>query len=597
MMLIFAPQIGQYSRIFIHPQSPMLYFIFAWTLLIIACCSIGTALLNLLRADCFERVGDRFTISVWLGVVILAISLLATSLVFPLSPSVGGIIILSLILGSFLLQKTWNELFALISNLSPRLIFGYLISALGVAALTTRQVTWIDTGLYHYGAIKWLAQFGAVPGLALVHSNLGFTSSWFAFAAPWNADIFDSRVTAIANGFVFLIALLHFLICLAQTFTNQAQISDCFVVIYSGIILPFVATNNLMAVILVSPSPDLPILFFTLVIAWAILIISHPITLPLQEVKNILDAKTIPIILAAGAVTMKPTALPLLLISGIFYVVGKGLNFRRILMGVALTVLLLLPMFSFGIITSGCPVFPATFLCVDLPWSLTAKAAKGAAKGTHEWTSWYASQQPEKNSIFWLLWQWFNDAKLHQVMALLIIISIICSIYIVRSANHQNRGQLWLIALAASGITFLMFTAPFFRFALGYLIILPALSMAIYCRKKLGQIWHQIAERFTAYYQSRDFRKVFLGVTLSLATLTSILLFNKATQSQLLLPPQLPEGELLRKQVNGITYFSPKPGSLCWRSELPCGFKIEDYVKLRDPEQGIKAGFVRKNEN
>lgn len=570
----------------------MIYFIFAWTLLIIACCSIGTAVLNLLQADCFDRVGDRLTISVWLGVVVLSISLLATSLVLPLSPSVGGIVILSLILGSIASKKTWNELFALISILSPQIIFAYLISALGVAALTTRQVTWIDTGLYHYGAIKWLAKFGAVPGLALVHSNLGFTSSWFAFAAPWNADIFDSRVSAIANGFVFLIAVLHFLICFSKIFTNKSQISDWFVVIYSVIILPFVGTNNLMSVILVSPSPDLPILFLTLVVAWAILIISQHKTLPLQEVKNILDAKTIPLILSAGAVTIKPTALPLLFISGIFYIFGMEFNYRRILMGAVLSVLLLLPMFSFGIITSGCPIYPSSFLCVDLPWSLTAKAAKGAAKATHDWTSWYQSPEPEKNSIFWLLWQWFNDARLHQVMAVVIVISILCSIQIALSSNHQNRGQLWLIALAASGITFLMMTAPFFRFALGYLIILPALSMAIYCRKKLGYILHQMAHNYFKY-----FRKGFLVVTFSLATLISILLFNKATQSQLLLPPQLPQGELLQKQVNGISYVSPKPGSLCWRAELPCAFEIEDYVKLRQPERGIQAGFVRKNEN
>lgn len=586
--------IGQDSRIFTHPLSAMLYFIFAWTILIIACCSIGTALLNLLRADCFERVGDRFIISVWLGVVVLAISLLTTSLVLPLSPSIGGIIILSLILGSFLLQKAWNELFALRANLSSQLILTYFIAALGVAALTTQQVTWIDTGLYHYGAIKWLSEFGAVPGLALVFSNLGFTSSWFAFAAPWNADIFDSRASAIANGFVFLIALLHFLICLARSFNNKAEISDWFVLIYSVIILPFVATNNLMAVILVSPSPDLPILLLTLVIAWIFLIISHPITEPLQRLKTILNAQTIPMILAAGAVTMKPTALPLLFISGIFYVFGGRLNFRRILMGVTLTGLLLLPMVSFGIITSGCPVFPATFLCVDLPWSLTAQAAKGAAKGTHEWTSWYESPEPETNSIFWLLWQWFNDGKLNQVMAVLIVISIICSIHIIRSLNHQSRRQLWLIALAASGITFLMFTAPFFRFALGYLIILPALSMAIHFGKHLSQVSSQIAHKFSYYYQIRHFIKV---VSLGLAALISILLFNQATQSQLLLPPQLPKGQLVRKQVNGISYLSPQPGSLCWGAELPCAFNIEDYVKLRAPERGIQGGFVRKAEN
>jgi len=124
------------------------------------CCLIGTALINVLQADNFERVGDRTIAAVWLGVVILAISLLAMSLVLPLSPPVGALISISLSALSLLSQRTRNEIAALRSRLSPNTILGFFSLELGVAAITTQQVTWIDTGLYHYGVIQWLSRLG-----------------------------------------------------------------------------------------------------------------------------------------------------------------------------------------------------------------------------------------------------------------------------------------------------------------------------------------------------------------------------------------------------------------------------------------------------
>jgi hypothetical protein len=346
----------------------MIYFIFIWVLLFIACGSIGTNLLNRLQAECFERVGDRAIASLWLGIVVLALSLLTTSLVLPLSPLVGGILILCLSAASLLSPRTRTEIAALRSVISPHLILRLFILAFGVAAFTTRQVTWQDTGLYHYSAIRWLSEFGTVPGVALILNNLGFTSSWFALAAPFNAEIFDSRVSAVTNGFAFFIALLHFLICLTRSFTHNSQISDRWVVISSLMTLPLILVLPQMSQILVSPSPDLPVIFLIQVVAWAILIISNQKTPSLEPVEApILDAKTIPLVLSIGAVTMKLTTLPLLFISGIFYIFARRFSFPRVLMGIALIFLLLSPFLISGIITSGCPLYPSSFSVLIYP--------------------------------------------------------------------------------------------------------------------------------------------------------------------------------------------------------------------------------------
>ncbi|NET82419.1 MAG: hypothetical protein F6J94_10885 [Moorea sp. SIO1F2] len=65
---------------------------------------------------------------------------------------------------------------------------------------------------------------------------------------------------------------------------------------------------------------------------------------------------------------------------------------------------------------------------------------------------------------------------------------------------------------------------------------------------------------------------------------------------RLIITPHLMTSDLVKKQVNGINYFSPQDISpedyeLCWSAKLPCAFELEDNIQLRDPNRGIKGGF------
>ncbi|MBW4650317.1 MAG: hypothetical protein KME06_16760 [Kastovskya adunca ATA6-11-RM4] len=570
----------------------MLYFTVAWNFLLIACGLIGTALLNLVPANRFKRVGDRLIAALWLGVVVLSISLLATSLILPLSPVVGAVIAIAFCALSLLSQDTRKEIVALWLMVSPPLVLGFFSLELGVAALTTQQVRWIDTGLYHYGAIRWLADFGAVPGLALLNSQFGFTSSWFAFAAPLNAEVLGDRVSAITNGFALLLALLHFLICLIHSFTNKAQLSDSLVIVASIFILPFLITSELMSVVLVSASPDIVVIFLTVVVSWSILIASDKNVAPLQELKTSVDTKIIPLILSVGAVTIKLTALPILLISSLFYIWGK-FSLKRILVGSTIIVLLLLPMFIFGIVSSGCPFFPASFLCVDLPWSLTVQEAQQKAEVTRGWGVWYGSPPPSVIPAVWLFWQWFNSINSNKLITLLILVSIFCAVYVVRkSLITQSYDQLWMLALAVVGTAFMMLQAPLLRFGFGYIVLLPALTTAMYCQNQNSL--PKLAHRLTAYYQLRQLRQASAIASLFLIAIIIVISSSDASQAQLILPPKLPSAEVLPKQINNVSYFSPQDRmGICWGAELPCAAQ-PDEIQLRNPQLGIKAGFVRQ---
>lgn len=565
----------------------MLYFMAVWILLLSACCLIGTALLNLLPANNFERTGDRFIAAQWLGIVVLSVTLLAASLIVPLSPLVGAIVIAGLCALSLLSPPTRSEIAAL-KNQSWQIFVGGLGLAVSIAALTTRQVTWIDTGLYHYQIIQWLAQYGAVPGMTLLFGNLGFTSSWFALAAPLNAAVFDSRASAVTNGFVFLLVILQLLICLSDVLKKQARLSDWFVVAFLGMILPIVFGLKLLLDILVSPSPDIPTIFLIEVVAWAILVISGRSKLA-QTTSD--KAEIVPLIISAAAVTIKLIAIPLLLVTGLYFVLNQR-SIKKNLWGATIASLILLPMLVSSAITSACPLYPSAFLCLDLPWSLSSSDIQGVAAGTHHWVPWLNSSVDGVRGSIGLLWQWLTSSSLNKVMALLMVVSAACAVLMLKVLIKSRRfAPIWVGAIGITGITFIMFTSPLFRFGLSYMTLLPALFVAMLCSRFENRFFQSIAPLNSRYSASLMSKFIPFGSVLLAAFLVALAIDR--SPFQLLLPPPLKTVQVVQKQTNDITFLMPV-NDLCWATKIPCAFQVTPDIELRDPARGVKAGFVRE---
>ncbi|HEY9859932.1 MAG TPA: hypothetical protein V6D16_10530 [Candidatus Obscuribacterales bacterium] len=574
----------------------MLYFIAAWALLGIVSWVIGTALLQLLNATCFERLGDRWLAVLWLGLVVLAVTLLGTSLLLPLSPLVGGLVTTGLIAGSLFVPGTRREVFTSYTHLSPRLIWGVAVLALAIALFMTRQVTWIDTGIYHYGIIRWLAEYGTVPGLALLKKQFGFASAWFALAAPFNPVKLGGRVSALTNGFALLLAVLHFLFSLTQSFTAQAKLSDWFATLFFGMVLLPLLGTHLLSVILVSPSPDIPLIFLTGAVAWSILIsTAQPSASVATGSNRIFEPELIPLVLAAGAVTMKLTALPLLFIASLFYLFTKQFSFKRSLVGGVVLLGLLLPMLLFSIVTSGCPLYPSAFLCLDLPWSQTSQEATQMAEVTRGWGTWFGSSPAGVPTALWLFWQWFNAIGSSKLIVLLVVLSLLSMIYVVRTPlPQQNRGQLWILGLAVVGISFMMLQSPLLRFGLGYVVLLPVLSLAILFHVKLQDRFTQLAERLAASQWGKSYQWKSLGL-LFVSTLLIVALSQPPARSRLVLPPPLPRAKVLQQQVNNVVYFSPQNSKgACWAAALPCSPEPAEDIWLRDATRGMQSGFIRQ---
>lgn len=564
----------------------MLYLIAVWLVLGIVCSAVGIALLNLLNANCFARSSDRLIVGIWLSLLVFANVLLGLSVLLPLSPAVGAVVFLGAGAIALLQPATRAEL----QTLHPGNHWIVTIASvmIAIAAITSRQVTWVDTGLYHYSVVQWLAQYGSVPGVALLFANFGFTSAWFALAAPFDFGLFAGRASVIGNGFVLLLAIGQWLWAARSIRQQQAQLSDWFAIAFLGLLMPLIFASSLLFDILISPSPDIAALFAAGIVAWAILVILGERAAlpksnrPLATHSPHSASTVVPLLLSVGVMSVKLTALPLLLVTSCFWLATA---WRRPLIGAVSAIALLMPLLASSVITSGCPLYPSTLLCLNLPWSPTALSRSQVAAGTHQWTSWYGTSAAGVRGFFWALRQWFSLSITNGVLLLLIILSLVAIGLMVRKVRFDRQQELlWVAAIGFTGIGFLMLTSPLPRFVLAYVLLVPALLLALWAQKRaMLKRWPEQAKWFCPL----------LAAIVTVAALHPQVATEGLRSTRLLLPPPIQHVRLLKKQLNNFRYFSPA-SDLCWASPLPCAFTVTPDVELRDSGRGIRAGFRRR---
>ena len=610
----------------------MLFFVGVWLPLLLVCWLLGAAVLGRAAGggDALRRAGDRHVASLWLGLVILPQLLLAVSHLVPLTP-LCGLLVGAAVSGLALLSSGVRAEAVKLKGLlleRPRLVLGLLALAAGVAAYASQPVTFFDTGLYHFQNIKWLSEYGAVRGLGLVHDRFAFTPAWFALGAPFEGGPFAGRVAAVADGFALLVASLHALVCARRCAGGEGRGSDWLVLLAFVLVLPPVLFWRMPA----SASPDLPVFFLTVAFAWAVCLV--------EESGGGAGARSIPLLLAAGAVGVKVNALPLLFVACVYYVWGVGLNVRRVLWAGAAVALLLLPTLAHRFVVSGCPLYPSQVLCVEAPWSVGAKQAERLTRAIREWARW-DGQRPEwangwnwvvpwmtkgftlKNSPVLLLCLLLAGAgafvcartRLRAAGALLLLLGCagllvflewrgpgllmvaVATAAVVAALTRRGgefKGRAWVLAAGLLGTALTLYAGPALRFGLGYTAILFA-ALLVPAAVRFdgdadGGVWRR---RATPVALLTACGLVFFTLTIAIEAGTHIGAGVEGRARRLLLPPPLPEASAAPREANGFRYFVASEMEQCWAAELPCAGNELPDVTLRDPARGLGGGFQK----
>jgi len=182
-----------------------------WLALFATVLGLGLLVMAAGRSLRFVLVVPRIWPTFWLGFSVALALLPLVSLVGPVAGGaaafLGALATLGWAIGHRLvvhnlvreIRRPRAGLYALAVALTPPLI----------AYSASRPVTWFDSVTTHLSQVRWISDYGAVPGLANLYPKLGFDSAFHTFAALVNHGPWRDRAAHVAVSFVFCMLLLH----------------------------------------------------------------------------------------------------------------------------------------------------------------------------------------------------------------------------------------------------------------------------------------------------------------------------------------------------------------------------------------------------
>jgi hypothetical protein len=611
----------------------LLLILAAWALLILAALPVGLSLLRALSGEHPSAAADRFFASVWLGIVVLMATLTAASLLVPLSPLTAlAIAVASGATG--LRPGVRYELLGWVRSLTLRRTAAYGATALVAAAMASIPVDWFDSGLYHVPLVEWLARYGAVPGLALVYYTFGWNPGWLTMAAPFAAGPFDGHTTTITGGLVLVLAAWQLSAVLGRLLAGSERTADWFVACSVPGWLPLTLVETTGGRMGPSPSPDVVVFALGTLTAWSMVAASEA---------RPTGGRLLAVVFSGGATLAKLSAGPLFLVTVAYAAAGSGGRRRPLLVLAALSAGLVLPLLAFGVVTTGCPLYPAAIGCIDrLPWAVGSGLVARIGLGIHQY--FMADFPPGVGGFRWFaMWAeaYPDDALLTAAMVIAVCLLL----------DPRRRRDLpasgWLVAASLLGTVLMASQAIVsWRYGAATLGLAPALLIAnarrhLYPMIPVLPLASVLLMPYTEYEAWRV-RLLFLGFLLVLYVCTllwrdrwrqwgpvgSVLLALVLPASTVLvailisgswrnavLPPDVPRlapNDFVFRTVNGTAYAFPRRHDVrraaqhqCWATTPPCvpghvaphepePFKLtREDIRVRDPERGMSSGFVR----
>ena len=458
-----------------------------------------------------------------------------------------------------------------------------------------------DTTLYHASAIRWIEEYGVVPGLANLQSRYGYNSAEFAHNALYSFKWYTGRSLHCTTGFLAMVSA-HLLYD-KELFTGRRTIQSVdFVRIgllyYLGVLFAQ----------MVSPASDYV----------ANLLIFDILILMLGRVKD----RTLPAdhyvlisLLAIYGITVKVSLAPMVLICLIpfvYYIIKKDV--RSILFCIVSGLVIAMPYFIRGYILSGWILYPSTLIKLGNPdWQVPIGEAQYDAKEISMWGRGItdATKWSEVTLTNWIP-SWFAALDtMEKVLITAVIASTVVLVAIeIRLGLSKNRGGLqrnnillelpiaWIMLL---GVVTWFVGAPLVRYGLGFILSFPLLVIGILYELVFREV--RIAginkDRTGSYRSSPGERKEIVGRTFFLIIAGVMVLMKvkglvvdiagSLDRDCLIWQQDYEDPEAFTYEVNGVTIYVAKNGGGMGYNKFPSSIEVKDNIELRGSE--LKDGF------
>ena len=483
---------------------------------------------------------------------------------------------LLLCLGIFLLGK--REITNFIKYQKTKITKGKIIVVIVMLVLfsygASRGYMHVDSGLYHAQSIRWIEEYGVVPGLANLHCRLAYNSSAFVLTALYSMNFLGGQSLHTVAGFMALVLAIKGLEVVKVFWVKKIQVSD-FVKVAMLFYITIIYTE------MVSPASDyfaMLFLFYT-VLNW--------IELEEKKEKNITPYGMLCVLLVVNVTIKLSAVIMLLLVLKPAVILIKEKRYSQILLYLVMGLLAVFPYLVRNIILSGWLVYP--FPAIDLfsfDWKIPAaevaydgEEIKVYAKGM---TEVWLKDTPMSE---WLP-KWFEKLKgLEKIWILSSMTSVLAGavvmIWGILKRKKELYSFLFLQGVLIAGYLFWQIGTPLVRYGYIYILAFPFFTAGLWFVILFGR-----KERcYLVFAAALIVFFVYKGGNL----VESIIAFGG--QDYYVLQQDYYTGPYDSYEINGVEFYYPLEYGQIGYSKFP-GAPHERYdVEMRGDE--LKDGFRR----
>lgn len=548
----------------------MFSVILIWLYMLFTCYVIGFACIRLLRGK--EAYQCRKETSyLYAGIGAVTVYAQFFSIFWKVGLWANLILLLICILCVVVLKRQFlEELQTCRLTISP--IKAVLILALFLifAYGTSTGIIHYDTGLYHAQSIRWIEEYGVVPGLGNLHSRLAYNSAAFCLSALYSMAFLGGQSYHCAAGFLaFLLAL----VCM-EAFTRERikspRISD---------FARLAAVYYLLIIFdeMVSPASDyfMVLLVFFIIIRW----------LDLMEWKERLYLPYAFLgVLGVVVLTVKLSgALILFLVLKPAFMMIREKRGKDIFRFLSLGVLTVLPFLVRNVILSGWLIYP--FTALDF-FSFAFKIPKGMAeydaREIQVYGRGFSDVERYGEPIMDWLPEWIRNLdatnKAFLAMALGgVILLLLLTVYAIWKKKKDMIDFLHVAGTLAVCFLFWLFSAPLIRYGCVFLWLLPVLVW--------GYLYLKISphlDRFKIYF--------ILLAAFGVYKLSAfgIEVYKGASGRYLIYQKDYENFETMSYELHGVTFYYPVSGDRVGYRDFPSAPQKAEDIFLGDT---IEDGF------
>lgn len=438
-----------------------------------------------------------------------------------------------------------------------------------------------DNASYYIQTIKWLNEYGFVTGLANLHLFLGQTSGWHITQSVYNFSFLYDNFHHL-NGYILLLGNFWAFQRLHSYFANKNLIDLAFGLLPLSYLLLFQFVS--------SPSPDLPIYIFSLLLIYLFLN---------TDKENISNNFPLMIVIALFLIYIKITAFLLFTFPIIVLFQNYNLLKQHLSKVIILSGLIFILFVAKNYIITGYPLFPLIAFDVFELQHQVPKNVMDFFFGQKMMHSFYIPFVVTEISFFEQLRLYFFHNGIDGYIALTtIILLVILPIFI---QKQSNKNQLWFIyTIFITNLILLWLTSPQIRFYIHFMLFFGLFILAFWIQKK------SIINLLSSF--NILILATFLFIPIQINHLTNNLIVQKIEVLNLnsfLLPKQETEISFEKITVGNLNYNSPVDTKLFWitgNGNLPCVskdqinyFQNNFHIIPQLRTKNLKDGFYSKN--